>query len=102
MIPEYFSYSSIQCYKKCPAQFQFRYIDKIFKKEEGIEAFMGKRVHETIEYIYNQKKANFFLSVDDILKYHYNLWEAKWHSNIAIVNKKILPIDWFFIWVLLK
>ena len=51
MIPDYFSYSSLQSYLKCPAQFQFRYVKKIFKKEEGVEAFMGKRVHETIEYI---------------------------------------------------
>ena len=37
--------------KKCPAQFKYRYIDKIYKKDEGIEAFMGKRVHESIEYL---------------------------------------------------
>ena len=56
MIPNYFSYSSIQSFQKCPAQFQFRYLDRVFKKDEGIEAFMGKRVHETIEYVYNKKK----------------------------------------------
>mgnify|MGYP003311101769 CR=1 FL=1 len=44
-----FSYSSLETYKKCPAQFQFRYIDKVIKKEEGVEAFMGKRVHEALE-----------------------------------------------------
>ena len=56
MIPKYYSYSAMQSFQKCPAQFQFRYIDRIFKKDEGIEAFMGKRVHETIENLYNQKK----------------------------------------------
>ena len=54
MILEYFSYSGIQSFKKCPAQFKYRYIDKIYKKDEGIEAFMGKRVHESIEYLYQQ------------------------------------------------
>ena len=48
MIFEYFSYSSLQSFKKCPAQFKYRYIDKIYKKDEGIEAFMGKRVHEVL------------------------------------------------------
>ena len=93
MIPKYYSYSAMQSFQKCPAQFQFRYIDRIFKKDEGIEAFMGKRVHETIEYLYNQKKIGVSLSFDRLIKYHYSLWEEKWHDRIAIVNKQILPID---------
>tara|TARA_X000001036_G_scaffold428330_1_gene457976 strand:+ start:480 stop:1328 length:849 start_codon:yes stop_codon:yes gene_type:complete len=93
MIPNYFSYSSIQSFQKCPAQFQFRYLDRIFKKDEGIEAFMGKRVHETIEHVYNQKKLGVNLSYDNIIQHHYHLWEKKWHDRIAIVNKQILPID---------
>ena len=35
---ERFSYSSLETYKKCPAQFRFRYIDKVIKRDEGIEA----------------------------------------------------------------
>ena len=93
MTLDYFSYSSLQSYQKCPAQFQFRYIEKIFKNDEGIEAFMGKRVHETIEYIYNQKKIGLNLSIDKIIEYHHSLWENKWHGSIAIVNRNILPVD---------
>ena len=93
MTLDYFSYSSLQSYQKCPAQFQFRYIEKIFKNDEGIEAFMGKRVHETIEYIYNQKKLGLNLSIDKIIEYHHSLWENKWHGRVAIVNRNILPVD---------
>ena len=90
---DYFSYSSLQSYQKCPAQFHFRYIERIFKNDEGIEAFMGKRVHETIEYIYNQKKLGINLSVDNIFEHHHSLWKNKWHGSIAIVNRNILPMD---------
>ncbi|MEL1234398.1 MAG: PD-(D/E)XK nuclease family protein [Candidatus Neomarinimicrobiota bacterium] len=90
---DYFSYSSLQSYQKCPAQFHFRYIERIFKNDEGIEAFMGKRVHETIEYIYNQKKSGINLSVDNIFEHHHSLWKNKWHGSIAIVNRNILPMD---------
>ena len=93
MTLDYFSYSSLQSYKKCPAQFHFRYIERIFKNDEGIEAFMGKRVHETIEYIYNQKKSGINLSIDKITEYYHSLWENKWHGSIAIVNRNILPMD---------
>lgn len=90
---DYFSYSSLQSYQKCPAQFHFRYIERIFKNDEGIEAFMGKRVHETIEYIYNQKKSGINLSIDNIFEHHHSLWKKKWHGSIAIVNRNILPMD---------
>ena len=90
---DYFSYSSLQSYQKCPAQFHFRYIERIFKNDEGIEAFMGKRVHETIEYIYNQKKSGINLSIDNIVDHHHSLWKNKWHGRIAIVNRNILPMD---------
>ena len=93
MTLDYFSYSSLQSYQKCPAQFHFRYIKRIFKNDEGIEAFMGKRVHETIEYIYNQKKSGINLSIDKIIEYYHSLWENKWHGSIAIVNRNILPMD---------
>ena len=73
MTLDYYSYSSLQSYQKCPAQFHFRYIERIFKNDEGIEAFMGKRVHETIEYIYNQKKSGINLSIDKIVDYHHSL-----------------------------
>tara|TARA_B100001741_G_scaffold186593_1_gene153561 strand:+ start:243 stop:974 length:732 start_codon:yes stop_codon:yes gene_type:complete len=54
---------------------------------------MGKRVHETIEYIYNQKKSGMNLSIDKIVEHHHSLWENKWHGSIAIVNRNILPVD---------
>ena len=52
---ERFSYSSLESFKKCPAQFKFRYIKKIIKSHEGIESFVGKRVHEALEFLYNEK-----------------------------------------------
>ena len=90
---ERFSHSGLQSFQKCPAQFQFRYINKIYKKDEGVEAFMGKRVHETLEYLYNQKLSGIILSFDELLKHHFKLWENSWHDRIAIVNKQVLPID---------
>ena len=92
---ERFSHSSIQTYKKCPAQFKFRYIDKIHKKDEGIEAFLGKRVHESIEYLYERVKSGFTPFVDEILKVHRSLWKEKWHRRIAIFYDHKSPRDYF-------
>ena len=46
---ETFSHSSLNCFETCPKQYHFRYVEKIRVDLEGIEAFMGKRVHEILE-----------------------------------------------------
>ena len=97
MILERFSHSGIQSFKKCPAQFKYRYIDHIYKKDEGIEAFLGKRVHETIEYLYNQVRNGFIPVVDKILKFHRSLWKENWHDRIAIVYQNKTPRDYFYL-----
>ena len=81
-----FSYSSLETYKKCPAQFKIRYIDNVRKSDESIEAFMGKRVHEALEHLYNEVldgRIPFFDHVVD--KYNSN-WQNKWHNRIGIVR----------------
>lgn len=84
---ERFSYSGLESYKKCPAQFQFRYIDKIRKPDEGIEAFMGKRVHEAIEFLYHEIQDGKIPFIDHIMDHYEKLWNEKWHDRIAIVKR---------------
>lgn len=83
----HFSYSGLDTYRKCPAQFQFRYIDQIVKTDEGIEAFMGKRVHEVLEFLYQEIHAGKTASLDQLLDHYQKQWKNNWHERIAIVNK---------------
>ena len=86
---ERFSYSSLESFKKCPAQFKFRYLDKITKLHEGIESFVGKRVHEALEFLYNEKLSGRLIFYDGVInKYHQN-WEQNWHDKIVIVRKEL-------------
>ncbi len=91
---ERFSYSSLQTFKKCPAQFKIRYIDKVRKKDEGIEAFMGKRVHESIEFLYNTILKGQIPFVDHIVDYYREQWDKHWHNRIARVDNSMRPADY--------
>jgi len=95
MILERFSHSGIQSFKKCPAQFKYRYINQIYKKDEGIEAFLGKRVHESIEYLYTQVKSSVVPLADEVFKLHRSLWKEKWHDRVAIVYRDKTARDYF-------
>ena len=81
-----FSYSSLETYKKCPAQFKIRYIDNVRKSDESIEAFMGKRIHEALEYLYNEILDGHIPFFDNIIDKYNSNWKDKWHDRIGIVR----------------
>ncbi|MBU0529886.1 PD-(D/E)XK nuclease family protein [bacterium] len=83
-----FSYSSLETYKKCPAQFKIRYIDDIRKSDESVEAFMGKRVHESLEYLYNEVLDGRIPFFDHVIEKYNSYWQDKWHNRIGIVRVK--------------
>ncbi len=84
---ERFSYSGLESYKKCPAQFKIRYIDNIRKPDEGIEAFMGKRVHDTLEHLYTEVGSGKVPFLDHILDFYKTTWDEYWHDRIAIAKR---------------
>ena len=47
-----YSHSRLSTFETCRKKFHFRYVLQIPQKTEGIEAFVGKRVHEVLERLY--------------------------------------------------
>ena len=50
--PPIYSHSRLSSFEDCPRKFHYRYVLKIPQETEGIEAFVGKRVHEVLERLY--------------------------------------------------
>jgi len=83
-----FSHSQIGTYETCPLQYKFAYIDKIKVKMETVEAFLGSRVHETLEKLYRDKRYQKFMKLEELLAYFNKKWEENWNDNILIVKKE--------------
>jgi putative RecB family exonuclease len=90
MSPQY-SHSKLSTFETCPLQYRFRYIDKIKVEREGVEAFMGKRVHEVLEKLYSDLAGSKLNTLDELLAYYNDQWESKWHEKVEIVKKQF---DW--------
>lgn len=82
-----FSPSSLGCFEKCPKQYWFRYIAKIPVDSEGIEAFVGKRVHEVLERLYLFVEDGLVPSIEKVVyRYHQLFDELYDEKRIRIVR----------------
>ena len=84
-----FSYSQLNTFKTCPQRYKIIYLDRIRKKHESIEAFVGKMVHGALEWLYqpdNMRKS--YITFDHLCQAYDDQWAAEWHHDIYIVNNQ--------------
>jgi putative RecB family exonuclease len=84
-----YSHSRLSCFEQCPLKFKYKYIDKLESKiQQGVEAFMGSMVHNTLEKLYKDVKFKKENSLEEILQYYNDLWKKNWNDSILIVKKE--------------
>jgi putative RecB family exonuclease len=83
-----FSHSKIACFESCPRQYAFRYVDKLPVDTEGIEAFLGQRVHEALENLYRMVRGTRVLTEAELLADYEARWQREWHDKVRIVRKE--------------
>jgi RecB family exonuclease len=81
-----YSISQLGAFETCPLQYRFSYVEKIKRAEEGIEAFLGQRFHETMEWLYSERAFR-IVPLDELLAYYEVRWAEKWHDAVKIVKK---------------
>ena len=82
-----YSHSQLSTYENCPHQYKLAYIDKIEAETEGIEAFMGSRVHDALEKLYRDLKLTKLNPLDDVVRFYHEAWEKNWNGMVLIVRK---------------
>jgi len=90
-----YSPSRLETYRQCPQKFKFGYIDNIPSDMEGIEAFMGSRVHETLEKLYTDLRFEKPMTEELLLFTYRTIWDEKWHDAIQIVRDEMGPDEYF-------
>ena len=82
-----YSHSQLSTYETCPHKYKLAYIDKIEVETEGIEAFMGSRVHEALEKLYRDLKVTKLNTLEELLNFYRQSWEKNWNDLIQIIRK---------------
>jgi putative RecB family exonuclease len=89
-----YSHSQLSTYETCPHQYKLAYIEKIKIETEGIEAFMGSRVHDALEKLYRDLKVTKLNSLEEILEYYHQSWEKNWNEMIQIIRRDYTAEDY--------
>jgi putative RecB family exonuclease len=85
-MPEY-SISQLGTFETCPLQYRLNYVDRIKRYEEGVEAFLGQRFHEAMEWLYRERAFR-VVPLEELLAYYEKAWAEKWHAEVKINRKE--------------
>lgn len=94
MPEQIYSASRLSTYESCPLQYRFRYLDRIPREEESVEAFLGSRVHEVLHKLYRDLQPGEDPSLADLLNDYHGQWGQHWHDQVKIV-KQDYSVDYY-------
>jgi RecB family exonuclease len=76
-------------YEECPLKYKLCYRDKIKREIEGIEAFLGTMVHDTLKKCYDDVRLTKLDTLNDLLSYYDKVWQENWHDSIVITKQDV-------------
>ena len=92
-MPTIYSHSRLSSFENCPKQFHFRYVLKIPQESEGIEAFVGKRVHEVLERLHEFADRGMLPPLEKVLARYRALWETHFDAERIRIVRSEVPLS---------
>ena len=91
-----YSYSRLNTFDSCPRKYHYQYVAKIKLEErpEGIEAFLGSRVHDALEKLYRDHSNGKSLTKDELVAFFGDGWQEQFHDSITIVKQEYTADDY--------
>ena len=83
-----FSHSRIDTFETCPKKYEYCYLLKVPRGPSGIEAFMGSRVHEALEWLYTEVRACRLPDEEDVVARYRAVWDAEWDEAVQVTRKE--------------
>jgi putative RecB family exonuclease len=84
-----YSHSQLSMYEECPLKYKLCYRDRIRRDVEGVEAFLGTVVHETLRKCYDDLRLTKVNSLSDLLAYYNKIWQKNWNESILIMKEDL-------------
>ena len=88
------SHSRIETFKTCPKKYELAYVRKVPRTARGIEAYMGSRVHEALESLYEDVCMGRVPEVGEVLDRYREAWDREWDPCVRVVREGYTPADY--------
>lgn len=88
-----YSHSRLSTFETCPKKFELRYVLKVPEESEGIEAFVGKLVHEVLERLYVFVGREQVPSLRRVLERYQALFDESYDAERVVIVKEGLDVD---------
>ncbi|MGH0038250.1 MAG: RecB family exonuclease [Myxococcota bacterium] len=88
-----YSHSRLSSFENCPKQFHFRYVLKIPSESEGVEAFVGKRVHEVLERLYVFVGKDMVPGIEKVVARYHTLWDEHFDAERLRIVREGMTFD---------
>ena len=89
-LTDYVSASRLSLWLRCPLAFKFRYVDGI-RTPPSANLFLGKRVHDGLEYYYRHAQAGVRLSGPEVARHIARHWGGQPMRNRLSGKKRTIP-----------
>ena len=89
-----YSHSRISSFENCPLQYRYRYVDLIKSDVEGVEAFVGKVVHEVLEALYGDLERARAAGSGAFTARFNETWRERLSPTVRIVREKMTLEDY--------
>ncbi len=94
-MPQIYSHSRLATFEDCPKRFEYRYVLKIRTDSEGIEAFVGKRVHEVLERLYKAADRGQVPSLEKVIYRYHRLFEESYDADRVRIVREDTPVEFY-------
>ena len=90
-----FSHSRLSSFESCRLKFHYRYVQRLPAQTEGIEAFVGKRVHEVLERLHRFADLGQLPSLRRVLQRFHALWDEHFDGERIRIAREGVPIEFY-------
>ena len=74
---EPYSFSRITTFEQCPRRYRYRYLDGVQEGFDSVEAFMGRQVHATIEWLYEERRPDRMPRAEEAVAKYCEQWDRE-------------------------
>lgn len=92
-MPTVYSHSRLSVFEQCRLRYRLKYVDRVKRDLEGVESFVGSRVHEALESLYRDAAMGRAPGVEALVEDYRRSFDARWTPAVVISDPRFTPAD---------